>query len=506
MMRKTTALAAALWILGAATANASEQSKILYSRGLVEVAAERDQEALRLFDAAVAADPADATALYYRGVTRGRLGDTDGAIADLEAALRHRPEFPRASFELGVALLRAERNAEALALLEQARSDADISSRATLFAGIAHLRLGDLDAADALLAEAGLADDQEVASTYYRGVLAHQRGHRLRARTLMAEVLAAAPDGATAAEARALLDELGSEPPPYRLSAFGGYQYDSNVLLAPTSGALADDLRISGEADSRTVLGASARWTPRRTDFGRFQLGYDFHQSLHFDLDDFDIQSHGVGGDIAGAYRAFDWGVYGWYDFHFLAGEKFLSRLTFLPWLGWRANEHWRTEVSARVRNDDFYGDEFGVRDASHGLFGLRQFANLTPERFGWIGYRYDTVDAASDGIDSRRFEFDAHEIEAGVHWEVVPRVVLEADYAYRNERYAPASRVRFDGGAGLLSRRRDDVHRGQVAVRLDLSEHFSLVQGISIADSRSTQDVFQYERIVGSVVLEARL
>lgn len=506
MKRTTILIAGAAWLVAALPVGASEQSKLLYSRGLIEVAGERDQEALRLFDAAVAADASDAMALYYRGVTRGRLGDLEGAIADLEAALDRRPAFPRASFELGVALLRVERDAEAAERLLVVRDDYEVGGRATLFAGVALLRLGEFDAADQVLREADREDDQHVAVTYYRGVVAFQRGHRHRARALLTEVVAIEPDGATGAEARALLEQIGDDPPPYHIRASAGFQYDSNVLLAPSGDAIQDDLLISEEADTRAVIGASGRWLPVRGDFGRLQIGYDFHQGLHFDLREFDIQSHGVGGDISGVFRAFDWGVYGWYDFHLLDGSRFLSRLTFLPWLGWRANEHWRTEVSTRLRNDDFYGDDYGVRDSSQALFGLRQFAYLTEERFGWIGYRYDVIDSASDAISSRRFEFDAHEIELGMYWRILPRAVLEADYAFRAERYDRASEVRFDGGPGLLPRREDDVHRAQVGVRFEITDHFSVLGGVSGTDSWSNQDAFRYDRFVASLVLEAQL
>ena len=500
------ALAAAICMVAAGTAAASEQSKILYSRGLVELNEGREQEAMERFDAAVAADARDPLALYYRGVTRGRLGDLEGAIADLEASLRERPDLPRASLELGAALLRAGRPAEAAENLAAARRDPELAGRATLFEGIARLRLGETEAAAELLREASLEADQNVAASYYLGVIEYQSGRHLRARGLLEEVVAADPDSPTAAEAKALLDEIGPDEPPYRLLASAGFQYDSNVLLAPTGDAIQDDLLISDEADGRGVFGASARWIPVLTDYGRFQLGYDFYQSLHFDLTEFDIQSHGVGGDLAGVAGDFDWGAYGWYDFHFLDGEKFLSRLTFLPWLGWRPHPDWRTELSVRLRNDDFYGEDYGVRDSSQALYGIRQFYHVDADRFGWVGYRYDDVDSASDEVSSRRFEYSAHEVEAGLYWQVVPRAVIEAEYSYRAERYDDASEVPFDGQPGLLPRREDDAHRGQLALRLELTEHVALIQGVAITDSASTQDPFAYDRIVGSILLEIGL
>ena len=101
---KLTLVVAALLAL-AASAQGSVKSKMLYSRGVIELNGGRTQAALDLFNQAVAEDPSDGYALYYRGVTRGQLGDHDGAISDLTAALNAQPTLKRAALELGIALV-----------------------------------------------------------------------------------------------------------------------------------------------------------------------------------------------------------------------------------------------------------------------------------------------------------------------------------------------------------------------------------------------------------------
>ena len=109
----------------AGVAAASEQSKLLYSRGLVEFHADHFEKALALFDQAVAADPADVYARYYRAVTRGRLHDVDGAIVDFKAVLAAKPDFDQAALDLGVALVQTGQYREALPWLEQAQRSTD---------------------------------------------------------------------------------------------------------------------------------------------------------------------------------------------------------------------------------------------------------------------------------------------------------------------------------------------------------------------------------------------
>ena len=128
------ALVAAL-VLSAASAEASVKSKILYSRGVLELNAGRTQAALDLFNQAVAEDPSDAYALYYRGVTRGQQGDSDGAIADLTASLNAQPTFKRAALELGIALVQKGEYGDAIELLERARESEELEARASFFLG-----------------------------------------------------------------------------------------------------------------------------------------------------------------------------------------------------------------------------------------------------------------------------------------------------------------------------------------------------------------------------------
>src|SRR5574337_567531 len=103
-----------------ATAHASEQSELLYSRGLVEFHAAKYTEALQLFDQAVAADADDPYARYYRGVTQGRLGNFQAAADDLRAVMRAKPDVDQGALELGAALVQIDRAREAIPWLEQA--------------------------------------------------------------------------------------------------------------------------------------------------------------------------------------------------------------------------------------------------------------------------------------------------------------------------------------------------------------------------------------------------
>ncbi|HET7880670.1 MAG TPA: hypothetical protein VFL55_07265 [Acetobacteraceae bacterium] len=64
---------------------------LLMSRGLREMKADAQQDAIDDFSAAITLDPNLAEAYHQRAVARFAAGDTPGAIADIQATLQHEP-------------------------------------------------------------------------------------------------------------------------------------------------------------------------------------------------------------------------------------------------------------------------------------------------------------------------------------------------------------------------------------------------------------------------------
>jgi len=64
---------------------------LLVGRGVRDLAAGANQEAIGDFDAAIALDPDVAELYYRRGLAKLALGDTRGAVRDIEETLRREP-------------------------------------------------------------------------------------------------------------------------------------------------------------------------------------------------------------------------------------------------------------------------------------------------------------------------------------------------------------------------------------------------------------------------------
>lgn len=490
-----------LWSFTGGFAVASEQSTRLYSRGLVEFHAGRFGQALTLFDQAVASDPDDAYARYYRAVTRGRLHNLDGAISDLGVALASKPDFDQAALELGAALVETGAPREAVPWLQQAQRAPASDAQASLFLGLAQLRLGQLIAARQNFQRAAKDPEQFLPAQYYQGVVNYREGRWSEAENQFGEVVRRSPDSDIKHEAELFLKKIhGSERSTHEIYGAMGFQYDSNVVLAPSNEIIKQAAGISRQSDGRMTLAAGGTYTLWRRDQTQLSAGYDFFQSLHSRLTEFNLQDHQPSLQLVTAAGAFQFGVLGRYDYFLLSTESFLQEGTVLPWV--TVVEHrGRTELFYRMRRRDFIKRSFWVRDAFNHSAGFRQFLYLdSPEHYLSLGYRFDREDPIDtrSSLNSDQFAYDGHEVSAGVGWTFRAQVAAELAYAYRYENYAPPSHGR-----------RDDQHQFALVVRKDLNTQLALVAGYFGTINNSDNDFgdrrFDYERHIGSLALEAR-
>jgi Tfp pilus assembly protein PilF len=482
----------------AAPVCASDDSERLAARGLVSFHREQYAQALEAFERAVAADPGDVQARYYRGVTRARLGNAAGAREDLAHVVAQQPDFTRAALDLGILLVDAGEYAEALTWLDRARPSPELAAPAAFHAGIAHLRLGDAARARADLEQAADLDPALAPPAhYYLGVADYAAGDLDRARQHFERVVAASPDSAIGREAQAFLQRAGKARQPYRLGAEVGLQYDSNVVLAPADDVLKDQNNISDQSDGRVTVALDGAYVPWQSERARVSVGYAFFQSLHFEIDEFNLQDHRPGLDFALDAGLFQTGVAAHYDYFFLQDDSFLQRGTVLPWLSVPTGRLGHTDLYYQMERTDFLKRPYsGLRDAFNHAAGVRQVIPVGGEAGAlWGGYRFDHEDPISDDTDAQAYAYDGHQVELGAQWALPASVGLEASYAYRQESYD-------DRASG---NRKDKEHLVIVALRRALSESVEVIAGYLGNVNNSNDENFEYDRHIGSVALGVR-
>jgi tetratricopeptide (TPR) repeat protein len=499
-MQRRFALALALAaVVTASAAAASEQSTRLYSQGLVQFHAGHLQEALSRFDEAVAADPSDMYARFYRGITRARLNNSSGAIADLRAVAESHA-VKQAPLELGVVLVQAGQFEEAIPWLEEAQNVPTLDARASLFLGIAQLRVGRSVAARHNFDRAEEKDTTlRLPARYYRGIAAYQEGKFSDAERDFGYVAAYDPQSDMGRQATTFLQRIRSgEYSQWEAYGVFGMQYDSNVVLIPSAGGAADAakdaLQISNQADGRGVITVGGVYTPWQTEDAEVSVGYEFYQSLYFNLTEFNLQDHRPSVQGVMNLGIVQLGLLGRYDYYLINSEQsFLEETSALPWVAINEYDVARTEIFYRNRWREYKNKTYQTRDALNNEAGFRQLYTFgVPERYVAVGYRYDHESPTHASGDP--FGYDGNEVDAGGGWSFPWGISAEFLYSYRHEDYAAQS----DG-------RKDNENVVLVTFYKPINEYLAVTTGYLGDFNNSNQKPFEYTRNVGSVAFEVR-
>jgi tetratricopeptide (TPR) repeat protein len=503
MRRLLVAVVLSLFFL-ASVAEASQESRQLQALGQVEFNAGRYAQALQLFDKAVAADPSDVYSRYYRGATRSRLGDLSGAISDLRAVLAAQPDLDAAALDLGVALVQSGKYRDAIPLLIQAQRNPAFDAQASLFLGIAQLRRNDIEAARANFARAAARDATlKTAATYYEGVANYRQGYTDSAIEHFTDVATSSPNSEMGRQATAFLAKIRQlERPAYEGYARVGFMYDSNVVLAPGGDVIVPG--ITHQSSGGVTVDLNGTYAVWRGEQAELLVGYEFFQSVYFDLADFDLNDNGPSVQLVGTADRFDYGISGRYDYYLLAGNNFLQEVNAFPWVGIPESDWGRSEAFFRMRRRDFLDPSYEVRDGFNYATGVQQYYYLkAPDDFVSVGYRFDSEQPLAahqfpPGLppeNANQYAYNGHEISVGFGWLLPYEVSSYAGYSYHHERYSELA----SGG------RRDEDHLATVLVSRPINQYL-VVTGAFLGDfNNSNNPLYNYTREIGSIALEVR-
>jgi len=476
-------------------AQANVRSQALYARGLIPFSNGQWEQAYELFDHAVQADRGDAVALYYRGLSEARRGIPAAAIQDFEQALRLNPNLWHAPLDLGIAYLDAAQFNDAKTWLERAYQRGSERLTAAFFLGVALYRLGDDAAALPYLNEAKADPELRSAAQYYGGLaLAHQ-GNTEAARTEMAAVareqpqseIGKAAQGFTTGRAPAARPQETKKP----WSVYGkvGFEYDSNVVIAPSD-------FISRKDDGRAVVAAGGGYTLLDMDQGTLRAGYDFYQSVHFEFTEFDLQEHHVHVDAASAPGTISYGLSGIYGFDALDYQSFFQEVSGLPWVAFAESKEAATQFYYTIRARDFLRKPFDPgRDGINQALGARQYFTLgSPDRVMSLGYQFDFEDTISSGPMGRDFQYKGNQGDIDLSFPILDLAQIQVGYLFRVEDYQfPNSRAAFQ------VRRHDSTHQFAVAAVHALTENLALTFDLLGILNNSNIPNFDYDRFIVS-------
>lgn len=340
------------------------------------------------------------------------------ASAGPALAARHSEEFAA-----GMEAFEAERYAEARALLQRAVAKDPADGRALMLLGMSELALGDAETALERFEAARSVDPSlEQLALYHEG-LAHARAARAaEARRALERSIEADSHSRLAAGARGILATLDPRPQQrFRLATRVGIEYDDNVSV-PEIDATSD------RGDGAFVADLATSYRILDSERTALEAGYDFTQSLHFDLSDADLQSHGLWLDGAHAVGALDAGLGYRFGTSTLGGDGFLNLHEVRPRLDLPVRSGWTAQLAVAYLNKDFLDSRDRDRDAHHVSAGVQNFFRLPDSRLrAHAGLRFEAEDARG-----AQFDYLGFSLGGGVRIPFEWRGEWSLDLAYR--------------------------------------------------------------------------
>jgi len=511
-------LGAAALIALIAAASASAADEAAYGRGLAAYRAGAYAEAIAAFDAALAEEPDSTAALYYRGLARAHEARFDEAIADLQKVEPALPDVPVAG-DLGVACYYAGRRAEAEQWLNKAAQNRTSAGPANLLLGIMAYEAGDLTRAQTHLAEADAAGDARVKGTasYYLGLVAVRTERSSDARGAFEQAQAAGEPAVSQAASDYLADLSGQAPAgapasdlaPYSLHGYGGFQYDSNVLIADIPYSQRQALPFDpAKDDGRFVLGLGATYYAIANEQALLQFSYDFYQSLFFSVDRLDLQGHTLSGLFEYGDSFVVPGIQASYSYYMTDGtSSYLGRAYVSPYAVVQEEGLGQTEVYYDFFADDYLGAPFNpYRDGINNAIGARQVFFLgSADRRLDIGYRWNEISTDGNSAGAQDFDVESNQVDVGLGMNVLDLAWVDVrwlfsndDYLHGNSRSPPVVTIQPDGTRTVSRlRRRDDRNVVTLVISREITDHVYATLGYYFTDSGSNLPVFQYSRSI---------
>ena len=389
-------------------------------------------------------------------------------------------------------------HASAIAQFRKAREAKPRDKTAALSLGVAQGRAGNTAEAVKVLREANALDPSDQRIQYELGVALHKTNDLAGALTLLTPLAESADDTNVRTAAKSYLEHIEGKDTTGRfsLSAQAGVQYDSNVILDPVNPIGAPKDRKS---DTRAVLSLDGGY--RFVDSGPFTAtaGYQFYQSVHVNLEDYNVQQHTLSlsthaalseNATAGLAYSFAYSTVG--ALHYSTTHQLTPSLDLKLSSGSLTQVHLGF-ASRRFFNEDAFptNSDRNVMNSSAGLTHTIQIAKGTGIS---AGYTYDRdSDAASDVWRST-----GNKGAVSFQSDLGP-VTLYGSASYIDRQYdASASTIdpkRHDKTQNYLFGLARDLTK---AVRLNLSDDYTY--------NNSNLAAYEYKRNIVGLFVEIRL
>lgn len=510
------------WVLGCSLCvllpslvRAAEQTEVEYAKGIVEYGKGNYLEALEHFRIVVGLAPDDANARFYLGLTQLRVGESTAAIPQLERAVQLDPSLQYVHYHLGLAYFQEQRYVDALGQFREAVQVDPDNVAVYFYQGYALYQLKRYQEALAPFERMLQLDPTlSLSGQYYRGLTLFELQRDTQARDAFEAARATDPASTIGLNAQRYLEAIKARERDQRLWQVSGsvsFQYDDNVILEPNS------IAISRQADGSTVFNVTGRVFALRTPLWQLGAEYDFFQSLHYNLHDFDLRSHTFGVFSRLKLDRVTLRLDANYTNTALDNAPFTESFTVQPNITIKQTDSLLALVSVQYRPENFYnevlpGQDPAVRsrDGWNVRTGFDQFWLFNKQQaYARLGYHYDTQH--TDGSD---WDYNGHEVSLEVQTPLWAGVMFNVNGSYYRFNYQNVNSysccVDARGGLGILNAddtqsRTDNRYTAGVALSRDMGPYLTLSAGYTHINNQSNLAFYDYRRNLVTLAVSGR-
>lgn len=263
-----------------------------------------------------------------------------------------------------------------------------------------------------------------------------------------------------------------------------GGEYDSNITVD------AQDL-TTDEGDAAALLEANLSYKAIKSGDSSLEIGYDFFQSLHEDLSDFDLQIHGLsltastkisGVDASANYR---------FSHILLGGDGFLDIHSIRPTLGFYVGKDVYVSAAYEYQRRDY--DDIAPRDANQHNVGVTGYYFFAPKSNVHAGYKL-----LREKADGPEFTYWGHYFDVGVKLPVeIGNVspIFRANYRYTVKDFSNITPL-------IGEERLDKRHHFRASLEAPVIGNVSLKPQYEFIDSNSNLTSVDYHEHIVSLML----
>lgn len=273
-----------------------------------------------------------------------------------------------------------------------------------------------------------------------------------------------------------------------------GFLYDSNVTLDPSGQEVPG--AVDDPADGAFLVDVGGSVDLVDTDRVELSLEYDFYQTLHFRLDDYDLRGNRVQGTAGVSLLPQLWaGVQGGFQHWALGGDAYSGEGYVAPFVSLIEADWGLAQLVYRHGEVTYLSRPFeDVRDGPTDAASVVQTIYWDGGAVS-AGYEFGSERPTASTGDDYRDRY--HQAYAGVELAPGWDVGVQLMYVFRYEDYTEPNTFADD-----RARRRDHVNQLHAAVVRPLAPHLSVALAYYGTFDDSNIPVFEYDRHVVQAVL----